>query len=997
MLRTLGDLRLEDGPRQQPKLLLLLAYLSLEGPRERTHLHHLFWPHATDPANSLRVAVRRLRAGAPGSLAAEGTRLVSRVPTDALDLLAASGGGHHARVVELYAGRFLEGLELPDPSAELEEWVFHSRELLAARVREARLALGEAAAARGEDATATRHAETAYLLPGAPEPEPEDLRRLYLLLLAGHSPHAAEVRREAERYGLTLPLSAEEARRLLRPEAAPAPSPPSPPAPPAPASRLPTFGTSFVGREAEVRETLRRMLDPVCRLLSVVGLGGMGKTRLAVQAACALQEAGAFADGVCFVNLAPVASPAHLTAAVVEALHLGLEGPEDPARQLARLLAPRHLLLVLDNFEHVIGAAGQLVALLEACPHLKLLVTSRERLNVQEEWVLPLEGLVPLGRRWSEESGDELDDHPALLLFVQRAQRSGRGFALTAHNRDAVLELCRLVHGSPLAIELAATWARVLPVEEIVAELRRSLDFLTDVGGRGPARHASLRVVFEQSWRLLDGAEQGALARLSVFRSPFRREAAARVAGVSLPVLATLTDKSLLLPMSGGRYGRHPLLYEYTAEKLSAHPAEGEAAREAHARFFLGLLAGRGEALAGPGQRAALRELEAEYENLLAAWAWATGHGEFAALRGAARVLRVFFDRSGRYRDGIEVLAGAADHLAGLPNADPVTLGELLIHRAVLHLRLGTPGETGALVERGLGLLDDTANEAVVEGLDVLAVLELRGGRPARAKRYWERALSLTGGREDATTCRLWNMLGTAEQWLGHHRRAEAWYGQALRLGRDLGLVADVNRTLNNLGAMFILTERFGEARGVLEEGLGQARELGLSLVTVHFLNNLAVVFSALGEGSRARDHGEEALTLIRALGDASLEAEVLETLGRVELAEGHLNPAHSLFVQGLGKAWPLRQWPVILPCLEGVAEVMARLGRTGEAGRLLHLVAGHPAAPRQLVLQAERVLETPLPSSPDPDPDAAQFEGHLQASIQLILQPGPPGTVVTP
>lgn len=977
MLRTLGGLRLQDSPQQQPKLLLLLAYLSLEGPKERGHLHHLFWPQAADAANSLRVALRRLRAGAPGTFTAEGARVAACVPTDAHELLAASEAGQPERVVELYRGRFLDGLALEDPSAELEEWVYRTREVLAARVRVALLALGEAAASRGQGGLAVRHAETAYLLPGAPEPEAEELRRLYLLLLPGHSPYAAEVRREAERYGVALPRG-EEARRVVpRPETAPAPPPALPPG----RSQLPTFGTSFVGREDEVREIARLMLDPACRLLTVVGLGGMGKTRLAVQAAGTLREGGAFPGGVVCVNLAPVTNPANLMSAVAEALGLPLQGPEEPSRQVARLLAPLRLLLVLDNFEHLVGMTGGLVALLEACPHLKLLVTSRERLNVQEEWVLPLEGLVPPGRPASGE------DHPGAQLFTVRARRGGLRFALTPETLPDVLELCRLVHGSPLAIELAATWTRVLPVGEVLAELRRSLDFLVDVGGRGPARHASLRVVFEHSWRLLGGREQAVLARLSVFRSPFRREAAAEVAGASLPLLAALMDKSLLLAVPGGRYGRHPLLYDYTAEKLAGHPAEQARVQETHARYFLRLLAGAGGALAGPGQRAALRELEADFENLRAAWEWAAAGGEFAALREAARVLQVFFARTGRYREGIEFLGGTAAHLGANPAADPVTLGELLIHQAELALSLGALPEAETLVGRGLHLVGDASGWATVAGWRALGVIERRRGRYAEARGYWQRALELAETQGSPEASRLWNLLGLAEQGLGHHERAEHCYGRALHLSRERGHLTETARVLNNLGALLILSHRLEEARGVLEEGLSTARDLASPVEVTHFLNNLAYVTGQLGHYAQAEVYAGEALTHAQSTERGPLIAEVLETLGRLKLAQHQPAEARARFVQSLGAAWPVREWPILLQDLEGMAEVSVQEHQDAQAAFLLRLILAHPAAPGRLAAQAQATLSGLALSGDGGEPESLEdVEECLAATVQGFL-----------
>lgn len=957
MLHTLGGLRLQGHAVQQPKLLLVLAYLALEGPRERAHLQRLFWPEAGDAANNLRVALRRLRLGAPTLLSLEGPLVVVTVPTDVHELVAASKGDQHGRVVDLYRGRFLDGSEPADAGEELEDWIYHTRETLAARVRRSRLYLAEAAAAQGQGRLAAAHAEAAYLLPGAPEPEDEELRRLHLLLEAAHSPLAADVRREAQTYGLKwLPAPA-------APETAPE-ARASPVLRPGPAPALPTFGTSFIGRQAEQRAMQRLLADPACRMLSVVGPGGIGKTRLAVQLAAALQGTAAFSDGVYFVNLAPVTGASHLPLAVAETLHLTLQGTDEPLAQVQRALTGTRRLLVLDNFEHLIPAAPQLVALLETCAHLKLLVTSRERLNVQEEWVFALEGLAtPLANT------GELDEDrsPAPVLFVQRARRSDPSFSPTPDVTPDILELCRVVGGVPLAIELAATWIRALSVGEILQELRRSLDFLADVNGRGPPRHASLRAVFGHSWQLLDAREQGALARLSVFRSPFTREAAAEVARTPLPLLTALIDKSLLRRLPDRLYGRHPLLYEHTREKLAERPAEEASTQAAHARYFLRRLRAAEEALGGPEQRAALHSLEPQAENLRAAWMWAAGRDELETLRETARSLRVFFDAGGRYREGLEVLRETVQMLEHRPPGQhlpgPATLlGELHVHQAILLLRLGALHEASVAVRRGLTLLRGHGGEAVTEGLDVCGVLELRAGRYDRARRYWTRALARSGEHADPLTARLWGRLGIAEQWLGHYAEAEAWYRQALHLGRVLDRPADVTRLLNNLAAMFIATARFGEARSLLEEGLAHARDLALTHSRVHFLNNLAVVDTALGQWDAARIHGEAALALVRDLGNPPLEAEVLETLGRLDLAENRLDAARTHFTGSLVLAWTLRQWLVVLQDLEGLAQLRGREGQAAQAAPLLQLVARHPAATRELVTRANEALGTLVP-----------------------------------
>jgi predicted ATPase/DNA-binding XRE family transcriptional regulator len=293
---------------------------------------------------------------------------------------------------------------------------------------------------------------------------------------------------------------------------------------------LPTPTTALVGRAAELDELDRLLHNPDCRLLTLTGPGGIGKTRLAIEATA--RQAAGFADGAAFVALASVAAPDLIAPAIADALGFSFYGQANPTGQLIDFLQEKALLLLLDNFEHLVDAADLLVELLQRAPQIKLIVTSRERLNLQGEWVIELQGL-PLPRAadgWK--NGDQLagfDDSAAVALFLQTARRTYAGFTLAPADRAAVARICRLVDGMPLGIELAAAWVRVLPLNEIADEIARTLDFLAASARDLPARHRSLRAVFEHSWNLLTDAERIVMRRLSVFRGGFSRAAAAAV------------------------------------------------------------------------------------------------------------------------------------------------------------------------------------------------------------------------------------------------------------------------------------------------------------------------------------------------------------------------------------------------------------------------------------------------------------------------------------
>ncbi len=412
-LRTLGGLKLEGVVFSQPKPLLLLAYLVLEGPQERRHLAELLWPSSVRAMRNLRTVLTRLRGVSSGMVEVDGVRVWTTIDCDAHALLTALEKDELQSGLELYRGPFLDGLSLRVYGSELEEWVYHTREYLAGRVREALLSLAEIQASQGGFRQAIEQAERAYLLAGAPAPEPQELERLHTLFVAGGSHHAKEVRREGLGFGLSLVVSVTEAKERLR-------------SPQQEDERgvlrnLPEQRTSFVGRELELSEVTELLVQPDCRLLSVVGAGGVGKTRLALKTAQQQLEAGGFSDGVVFVPLEALATAAAIPAVVAGALGLTLSGQEDASTVVIRFLSEKRLLLVLDNFEQLLEGTSFVRELIDNCPRLKLLITTRERLNLEVEWVFEVEGLAYPEEARSLERAGYFD---AVQLFVQRAKRA---------------------------------------------------------------------------------------------------------------------------------------------------------------------------------------------------------------------------------------------------------------------------------------------------------------------------------------------------------------------------------------------------------------------------------------------------------------------------------------------------------------------------------------------------------------------------------------------
>src|SRR5213080_206513 len=450
---------------------------------------------------------------------------------------------------------------------------------------------------------------------------------------------------------------------------------------------LPLPRTSFVGRASELEAVDRLLEDPGCRLLTLVGPGGAGKTRLALEAAA--RRVDRYPHGVHFVPLVSVSSPDFLAPALAESIQFAVDGAHSgfsAQEQLLDYLSERSTLLVLDNFEHLVGGSGFLGEVIERAPQVELLTTSRERLNVQSEWVFDVDGLG------LAENGN--GSASAVRLFVERAKQVAPGFAFD--DTTEVLRICRLVDGMPLGIELAASWVSVLSCTEIADEIEGNIDFLTTSMRDVPERHRSLRAVIDQSWRLLTEEQRSAFSRLSVFHGSFDRSAAAAVTGADVRLLSELVAKSLLRRPDFGRFELHELLRQYAAEQLRSSPADEADAREGHARHYAAMLLERQAALMGPELVVARDELRGELDNLRAAVEWTVDED---TERSALPVLDAFYTFLFMHSwfDSAETLERLA-RIAGFDADDPGSASAVALAAAIdqfaIGARLGHDPET---------------------------------------------------------------------------------------------------------------------------------------------------------------------------------------------------------------------------------------------------------------------------------------------------------------
>jgi predicted ATPase len=396
--------------------------------------------------------------------------------------------------------------------------------------------------------------------------------------------------------------------------------------------------TGFVGRNTELTEITQLLLDPACRLLTLLGPGGIGKTRLAVETASHVLHV--FPDGSYFVPLQPLSSPDFIASTLAKAIHFHSHNGGDFAEQLLDYLRDKTMLLVLDNFEHLLEGTAVASDILAAAPGVKLLATSRERLNLLEEWVYEVRGLdFP-----SSDGENAVEQYGAVQLFVHSARRVHHSFQLTPSNKLPVARICRLVGGMPLGVELASAWVRVLPCQAIAEEIQHSLDILETPARNVPSRHRNMRAAFEPTWNRLSDEEQCVFKKLAVFRGGFTREAAEYVANATLQMLSALIDRSLLRLDANDRYDIHELLRQYGEEILRSSPALYEQTLELHRAYYMHFLSEREREIAFLGRpKDAIRKMNKDLENVRSAWRRAVEQGCFQDISQAAEGLWTFF------------------------------------------------------------------------------------------------------------------------------------------------------------------------------------------------------------------------------------------------------------------------------------------------------------------------------------------------------------------
>lgn len=946
-LTLLGGLRITEGGAPLPgftphKGQALLCYLALTGrPHSRDALASLLW--SDDPQEEARASLRNVlfllrKVAAPYFVATRETIAFNLECPHLIDVqtfrdkVAATnaspskgGPGVVAKLreaMEIYGGEFLDGFYVPG-AALFEEWVLTERELLHGMAIEVLQRLALECVRQGDTQAAISYLNRLLVL----EPWREEARRDLMRLLAETGQRSAALSEyEICRRVLLAELGVEPGEettalygQILAGEIGPGPTearqtairePKS--SIPKPPTNLPAALTTLFGRDMELSRLADRLQRPDLRLLTLVGEGGIGKTRLATELADRVLPD--FPDGVYFVALSAVQDSGLVPSAIAQALKVQEGQGRTYLDALKEWLAERKVLLVLDNFEQLLDATGTVIELLQTAPGLKMLVTSREPLATIGEHVFPVPPL-PVPDLLHTPALESLDQFSSIALFCARAEAVRFGFLLTAENAPSVTGICRRLDGSPLAIELAAARAGEFEVGEIAQRLNDRFRLLTKGNRAASERHQTLKACIGWSYDLLNEQDRRLFRRLSVFAGGWSMEAAGAVCGGTTEDIPEgtrrLVDKSLVVREGEtGRYGMHESIRQYAAAKLE-EADEAESTHASHLRYFTELAEASEQRLTGPDAVEWLDKLDLEHDNLRADFDWLQNQTEPAGenavvemrLAGALWrfwLMRGYLEEGGRRLEAALAANGAAEMHLSDPSARPL-------------LGVWSRALTGAG-----------------------AMAETRGDY-ARSLSYMERNLAVRRAMGDMQgIAHALHNLGQANVGAGNLVRARQLIEESLAIKRELGDKNGITRSLGTLGTIAYYQMDYTAACPYFEESIALSREIGNFTTLGNILGNFGVVLLEMGELDRARTLLEESLALAQESGNRPATGRALGGLGQLAAERGDYALALSLQKDSLEQFQQAGDLHEIAENLADVALAVGALGHPEEASRLM-------------------------------------------------------------
>lgn len=969
------------------KVRALLAYLAVEAscPHSREALATLLWPECPPEAAraSLRKALSVLHQ-AIGNKEAASPYLITQ--QDQVQFNAAShhwldvavfqskldAVDQHAHLrldscaeciqaledaVSLYRGEFLQGLIVED-SIEFEDWTLTCREQFRARLLTALHELTLHYLHRGKTSRAQQYALRQVEI----EPYREEAHRVLMRILAqGNQRSAALAQYETCRRILNDELGVEpahETRALYERIRSAGRAQPG---------HLPALPHPIIGRETELQSIDEHLANPDCRLLTLVGVGGAGKTSLALQAA--QTQGGNFLHGAYWIPLTSLSHPEQMLVALIEALPIVISDPSQPKQQLLDYLRKKSILFVLDNFEHLLpqtrtscGASLSLLKdILQTSPDVKVLVTSRERLKLRAEWVVRLDGLA-YPQTWDGVAPQSLLNFAAVQLFIRRARQMTPGFTPSDEEYFAIARICHRLQGLPLAIELASGWVDQLTCQAIAEQISADLDFLVTSLRDTPDRQQSLRAVFRYSWNLLQMEDQVVLRKLAVFQAAFNRRAARQVSDATPYQLAAFVHKSFLSGNAVEQYSPHPLLRQFLLEELAADPIEMENTRRAHAGYYANHLQEREHSLVVQHQIAHLSEVGAIMPDCRAAWDWAVTQKAYPVLSQMLDGLYIYFWARNQFQEGQAMFEKAIDALRSGEAArqDCLLLARLGSRLADMIAWMGDLCQAKKLVQESVAALRNLDHqEELAFSLELLGRVYYWQGDCPSARQALREAIHWAGAPEvrHQRAQALNSLANVICEENAEYETAKNLYAESLALYEEIGNRIGAAKVLINQGAILYEEGNYTLARNLYQRGLEICRREEYPYGVSAALTNLSIVMRKLGDFESARKLVQESLSLKRETGNRIAILHSLLEYGALNIEMGDYAASGRHFGEALQSALAAQSKGLIFDVFVGLAELNRKQSKLAEAAEIVAWVLAQDEVGQEAKNQAEALL----------------------------------------